>query len=183
MTKSTGDILDYSPMRIQNMLLLKIKYPLLVLFSLMFINCFGVAVGYMGTFEESTTVFELTDEKNNMFFNITEKSYTNEDLVKLWGEPDKKTSEGKCEVFTYRDGYNWNGIGAFIIIIPVPLLIPTGRNEARIYLKNGKSVGAVKEFTEAKYGLGYMCGSNECEFLAGRVNKELQEKANYDWCK
>lgn len=129
-------------------------------------GCVGLAVGTFGTFERKEELPTLTKES----------------LISKNGEPDKISIVGKCEVFTYYDGYNWSGAGAFVLIVPLPVLLPTGNDESRYYFKNGKSVAVVSEYGEVTGALGYMCGSNECKGLAGRVNTDQTREIEVTWC-
>ena len=66
--------------------------------------------------------------------------------------------------------------------IPVPLLVPSGYDEERLYLRDGCTVGKVSEYGEITGMLGFMCGDNQCEFEAGRVNRDQRRKAAVPWC-
>ena len=129
-------------------------------------GCIGLSVGTFGTFENKRENTSLTKEQ----------------LIATQGEPDEISTTGNCEVLTYYDGYSWSGIGAFIVIIPVPLLVPSGHDESRYYFINGKSVATVSEYGEVTGILGYMCGSNECKGSAGPVNTDKPRNIKVTWC-
>jgi len=129
-------------------------------------GCMGVSVGTFGTFEIKQENISLTKEQ----------------LISRNGVPDDISTTGNCEVLTYFDGYSWSGIGAFVVIIPVPLLVPSGYDETRYYFINGKSVASVSEYGEITGALGFMCGSNECEALAGPVNTDKTREVKVTWC-
>lgn len=79
--------------------------------------------------------------------------------------------------------YNWSGIGAFVVIVPIPLVIPSGHDETKFYFIDNASVAAITEYGEVTSMFGYMCGSNECGFKAGPVNSDKTRKVTVDWCK
>lgn len=145
-------------------------------------GCVGLAVGTYGTFQAEKESFNISDEKNYFDYSVNTIKLTKEVLLSTWGEPDEIAKVGNCEVVTYYDGYNWSGIGAFIVFFPVPLLVPTGHDENRFYFINGESVGLVTEYSEVIGALGYMCGSNECKGLAGPVNSEKKRNIEVKWC-
>ena len=142
---------------------------LLLLDSLLLSGCFGLAVGTFGTFESGK-------EMGSRF------SETRDELVRERGAPDAIETHGRCEALVYRDGWSWSGVGAFLGVVPVPLLVPSGRDEEKIYLRDGRTVGEVSEYGEVTGMLGFMCGDNECGFAAGPVNLDQTRTAAVPWC-
>lgn len=145
-------------------------------------GCVGLAVGTYGTFEADYDSFSIGNQRNELAYRTEEKSLTKSLLVSSWGEPDEILRLGNCEVLSYYDGYTWSGAGAFIVFVPVPLIVPTGRDENRFYFVEGESVGLVTEYGEVSGALGYMCGSNECKWLAGPVNRPRSVAVESTWC-
>ena len=156
---------------------------LIVLISFLFLTgCVGLAVGSYGTFEYQKENFNLADKRLEQG-NGDRKSYTKEEVISLWGKPDQVNANGGCEVLTYHDGYTWSGVGAFILIVPVPLALPSGNDETKIYFKNNQSIRLTSEYGEMTGMFGYMCGSNECGFKAGAVNTDKSRTIPVTWCK
>lgn len=145
-------------------------------------GCVGLSVGTFGTFERKYDLVEVSNKKNQFFETSDQKKLTKEHLISLWGEPDNTAQIGRCEVVTYYDGYNWSGVGALLGIVPLPILVPSGKEENRFYFIDGRSVGTVSEFGELTSLFGYMCGSNECSWHFGAANKDKTRKAKIDWC-
>jgi hypothetical protein len=158
------------------------KRVFIIVVTYLLSGCVGLAVGTFGTFEKHTEKFEITDHKNN--FGFAKLEYTKEDIIRKWGAPNEIYRTKNCEVLGYYNGYSWSGIGAFVLVLPIPLLLPSGHDESRFYFKNGKSVGLTKEYGEITSAFGFMCGSNECKFMAGKPkNKDSQSaEANEKWC-
>jgi hypothetical protein len=148
--------------------------------ALLLTGCVGLAVGSFGTFENSEE-FTPEPERNQFGFGGA-TSYTTERVIELWGQPNESYKEGACTVYSYHDGLNWSGVGVFVLVVPVPLLVPSGKDEVRIYFRDNQRVAAVSEYGEVTSMFGYMCGSNECEFLAGAVNTDQTRKVSVTWC-
>ena len=129
-------------------------------------GCVGLAVGSYGTFESKSS----------------HSTHTPERIIQLLGEPDKKYQDGRYEVFSYQNGQNWSGVGAFIVVVPVPLLAPTSRDTTRYYFLNGVNLGSVSTYGEVSRAYEYMCGSNECGAMAGIVNPERTRKDTFEAC-
>lgn len=153
-----------------------------ILASSVLSGCVGVAVGTYGTFESESESFKLTDKRNEFGYGMADEVITKEHLMELWGAPNEIFSAGSCEVLTYYDGYTWSGVGAFFVVVPVPLLVPSGRDENRFYFRNGEALGLVREYGEVTGMFGFMCGSNECRAAAGPVNTGKRRKVNVGWC-
>ena len=148
-------------------------------------GCAGLAVGTLGTFEAEKKSFQLNESKNSYkinFFDDLESDFTKEELINSWGDPDSYRVNGNCEVLTYYDGYTWSGVGVFLLVIPIPLVVPTGHDENRLYFVDGKFSRMVSEYGEVKHALGYMCGGDGCRWLSGREDKARTRKIDVDWC-
>ena len=146
-------------------------------------GCVGLAVGSYGTYESKKDTFKLENKRNDVNYYSESTSYSKEQVISLWGEPDEITTNGSCDVLTYHDGYNWSGIGAFLVIVPIPLAVPSGHDETKIYFKNNQSIKLTSEYGEITGMFGYMCGSNECGFKAGAVNTDKARVVPVTWCK
>jgi len=157
----------------------------IVILSLILSGCVGLAVGTYGKTERARTDFRLIKERNQFHFSKTYEWYTEEDIIEHWGEPEAVDNLKECKVLIYKDGISWAGVGAFLGIAPVPLLIPTGTYKNRFYLKNGLAIGLVQEYGEIGRYVGYTCGSNECSTSTGEktnYNKRDSEEAIERWC-
>ncbi|MCW7470210.1 hypothetical protein [Leptospira kanakyensis] len=143
------------------------------LFSLTSINCF-YGVARFGSTEWVNESFEITEERK-IFKHATDfrnpPVYSKADIIAKWGEPSTSGKEAVCDYIAYRDGFEWNIIGAMIWIIPIPLLIlPTGFDYIRIYFKDEKSVGLTTAHYAETHAIGYVCGDNSCGFIRGQTS-------------
>ena len=155
---------------------------IIILVAVNFLNaCAGLAVGTYGKFEQSQNEF-VTHEKGKFTPSIHGMHLSEKELVALWGKPTEVYTDGQCQVLSYKSGLSWTGVGAFVIFVPVPLLVPTGQHQKKFYFRDGKSVGLVKSYGQVKSALGFMCGSNECKSYAGRVNYPENRNAITNWC-
>jgi hypothetical protein len=143
-----------------------VKFFLLLMLPLLS-GCAGLAVGSYGKHEQLKTSFALAKGKNNFGWSVHSGAYSESEIVGLWGEPDGIAKNGCCKVLSYHDGWSWSGVGAFVIIVPIPLLIPSGHYENRFYLKDGKCVGLISEYGEVSKVYGFMWGDNDGGFIAG----------------
>ena len=144
-------------------------------------SCGGLALGTYGTHEHLRTNFKLDQNKNQLQHFKSEK-YTKDSIISLWGKPDATGVDGSHNTITYYNGKNWSGVGAFIAVVPVPLIIPSGNKKQTFYFKNNQCVGLVQEYGEVKSAFGFMCGSNECKFVAGRTDNG-KVKGETNWSK
>ncbi len=102
--------------------------------------------------------------KNDEPFPTAEESR----VLEWWGEPDERsTRPDGGETLTYYDGIRWKGLVLFVVILPIPLVIPVGHDYVELDVVNGMVVAArttcdVSLF-EAYLGLplhGMWCGVN-----------------------
>jgi len=148
-------------------------------------SCVGLAVGTYGTKEWPREKFSLANERNRFSFEQRQHPYSQDQVIELWGEPDEVQEYEGCEVLVYENGTSWAGVGAFVGVVPVPAMVPTGKYENRIYLLNGETRGLIQEYGEADRGVGYMCGSDDCEALYGQQQNEPPLDAGQamrEWC-
>ena len=44
------------------------------------------------------------------------------------------------ELWTYTGGLRWNGVLLFVVIVPIPLLVPVGRDQVTLRFRGGEAV-------------------------------------------
>ena len=82
-----------------------------------------------------------------------------------WGEPDvvERLDEGR-ERWRYRTGVRWHGIALLVVVVPVPLLIPTGRRHVDVFVEDGRlatvrgTAGATVARAGCAFGIPFMIG-------------------------
>ena len=80
---------------------------------------------------------------------------TTEWLLDTWGEPDEIVRDADSgERWTYDRGLRWNGL-AFVVGVPIPLILPVGRESDTFLAKDGvvESVDRVR-----RYNVGHLFG-------------------------
>jgi len=55
----------------------------------------------------------------------------------LGGEPDSIELINDFERWTYKTDWRWNGLWGVVVVIPVPLAIPTGHESMIVDISNG----------------------------------------------
>ena len=63
-----------------------------------------------------------------------------ENVRRALGEPDRIETVESGERWHYREGLRWNGIALLVVVVPVPLLLPTGFEQAVVHLEDGRVV-------------------------------------------
>jgi len=145
-------------------------------------GCFGLAVGTFGRHERLHPSISLAQGKNNFGSSFHSDAYSESEIVSLWGVPDETETNDCCKVLSYHDGCSWSGVGAFLIVVPIPLLVPSGHYENRFYLKDGKCVGLVSEYGEVSKIYGFIWADNGGGFTAGDAPGEPR-KVPLNFCK
>jgi hypothetical protein len=158
------------------------KLSLLLILPLTLSGCFGLAVGSYGRHERLHTFVSLAKGKGNFASHNHSSAYSESETISLWGAPDRIATNGCCRVLGYHNGWSWSGVGAFVLIVPVPLVVPSGHYENRFYFKDGKCVGLVSEYGEESNVYGFMWGDNGGGFIAGDAPCGPR-KVPLDFCK
>ena len=83
------------------------------------------------------------------------QKYTKKSVLEIWGEPDSKVVEGSIEIWRYnQEGFAWAGLIP-IVIIPIPLVAPVGKNGVVLSF-NGNEL--IKASEDRREGGVAMCG-------------------------
>ena len=105
-------------------------------------------------------------DKNAPSFN------SKENLLKYWGTPYKIENKGIIERFIYKGNFQFSGVYAYVMFVPIPLVIPSPRKLCIVELTNGMITGL--ERIEKVEDYGYACGGwffqgkgSDSEFLCG----------------
>jgi hypothetical protein len=88
---------------------------------------------------------------------------TVEEILKKRGEPDKIRCADEKEWWYYDRKVAWRGPVLYLIIIPIPLLVPIGRNETVYEFHNGMLTNkVVKETTVSGGSCGLLPYAEGC---------------------
>ena len=108
-----------------------LKHLLLLLVGSALGGCVGFAAGTYGKYQMVRENFGLAPKRNE--FTFIAVKYTEQEVVKLWGMPDSRSTKGSCTVLGFKNGTSWSGAGVFVGIAPVPLAVPSGSYWNYIY--------------------------------------------------
>lgn len=144
-TKINNDMRDVACLIVSRGLRVKI---LSILCLILILNgCVGIGAVTFEPVELEVKSFSISEEKNSFDDDDNSASLTKEILISTWGDPDKISEEGKCEIITYYDGHAWSGAYVQLGILPLPMLAPTEQYaENRFYFINGECVTLVKKY-------------------------------------
>ena len=134
------------------------------------------------TFETKSQGFVVENKKNDVHGWESAKPVTKDSLIAKWGNPDKTSTFKQCDVLTYKGGLTWSGFAAIFVVVPIPLVYPTGRQENRFYFRNDISVGWVSRKWDSSRMFGAGCPPFECMAFNFKLNEEHERRANFDWC-
>lgn len=105
-------------------------------------SCFGAGLVYKGNQSYETDL--LLMRRGDIDTMEGRPSVTKADVLRDWGPPDDTETQGESEVWTYYEGLTW--IGAMpMLLVSVPLIVPTGRHDASLHLTDGVVTKAVEE--------------------------------------
>ncbi len=69
---------------------------------------------------------------------ITSSATTSERFLSAFGEPDEIIALGPDrERWRYRTGLRFHGMGVLLIVVPLPLLVPTGVHDTYVEIERG----------------------------------------------
>ncbi len=86
-------------------------------------------------------------------------------LRAFWGEPAEvePLADGR-ERWRYPTGIRWHGIALLVVVVPVPLLIPTGRHHVDVFVQQGRiaklrgTAGATVARAGCAFGIQFVIG-------------------------
>ena len=102
-------------------------------------GCLGVA--FTGNHYGTTSTPSVGSKPGHLLEVSNERVLAAADVRRAWGEPDEVTFRGDgSEIWTYRGGLRWNGVLLLVVVVPVPLLVPVGREQVSLTIRGGVAV-------------------------------------------
>lgn len=154
---------------------------MLVTGNLLLSGCVGLGVSVEGNQEMTLSNPRINVQKNGLDPEENPAPWIkSEDLLYYWGEPDKKKQmEDGSVLWKYKFGLRWNGIGTLLGVIPLPLMLPVGKDYIEFKIENDWIVSATtkQNAQTAVYGCVFILlvphGSPgaDCEFGAVTQDK------------
>jgi hypothetical protein len=139
-------------------------------------GCFGLSATVIGTDETLTTNPKIELNKRQLSPDTyPAPQLSTEDLRKAWGDPSRKEQlAGASERWRYDFGLRWNGMVFFVVVVPLPLVIPVGYEYVEFLFENGLAtkVRTAEHGIKGNLGCFYMLsgkyGSGSCRAGAPR---------------
>ncbi len=82
---------------------------------------------------------------------------TKQQLKEAWGAPDNIEVANRIERWSYKTNWRWNGFWGIFVVVPVPLLIPTGHEKMIVEFSDD-----LVKCVEVHYQVGHELG---CGFV------------------
>jgi len=109
-------------------------------------------------------------DRGHLSLKYPPKRLIKAEVVDKWGDPDEKVKESSSERWVYKQKkLSWAGLMPFIIV-PIPLVIPTGHNKASLTFSEELLIKVKCE--EQKIHNGFICGLWVNEMLGGSSNRD-----------
>ncbi|MDH3280931.1 MAG: hypothetical protein OEQ18_07355 [Gammaproteobacteria bacterium] len=106
-------------------------------------GCAGLGVAVRGNYEAAMTNPRINVEKGGLWEGGSKPWLKSEDLLKYWGVPDRtEQTDTRTQLWRYNFEIRWNGIGVLVVIVPIPLIVPVGRDYIEFRIENDWVVSA-----------------------------------------
>lgn len=98
--------------------------------------------------------FDCSAALKNEAPSAAEKPLFKKQIKEAWGQPDEIDIVGTTERWFYRKDRLWSGVWGVLVVIPIPFVFPTGREQMQIDFANDqvKSVNV-----QYQHGIGRGC--------------------------
>ena len=162
-----------------------IQLVVLITASLILQGCIGVGAWTLGSRTESTDRPKVDRTRGSIDLHkaaVEGNLKTGADLRALWGEPDRVAlREAGKEEWTYKtSGWRWSGLILYVVVIPLPAMIPVGSQYVSFLIHDGRiesatradwafKAGAYCGFFGVTYG-GWGCGMGTFEDTQGSTS-------------
>jgi hypothetical protein len=131
-------------------------------------GCVGFGVFYKAPEEIKIDTVKISNGLRGEIYDygVTPTSYTKADIRQVWGEPDAITLTGGTEKWLYKGKLSWGGVMVIAIVVPVPILVPVGRDSTELIFTGELLTGVV---TDREKRFSFFCGpvmngGKECGF-------------------
>jgi hypothetical protein len=90
-------------------------------------------------------------------------SKTIEQFISVWGQPKFRGTDAGQEYLVYNRGVKWRGLLGFLII-PIPLLLPVGHNETKLYFVRDRLIETIRQGWKSNIAVCGVWGEGPNEF-------------------
>ena len=158
-----------------------IQLVLMIAASLTLQGCIGVGAWTLGSRTESSDRPKVDQTRGLIDLHkaaLEGNLKTGADLRTHWGEPDQVAHEAGREEWIYKtNGWQWSGLILYVVVIPLPAMIPVGSQYISFLIRDGQieaatradwafKAGAYCGFFGVTYG-GWGCGMGTFEEKQG----------------
>ena len=138
-----------------------IRFAILIAASLALQGCIGVGAWTLGSRTESSDRPKIDQARGSIDVHkvgIEGNLKTATDLRAQWGEPDRVLSreDGKEEWIYKTSGWRWSGVVLYVVIIPLPAMIPVGSQYVSFLMHDGHIESATR--ADWAFKAGAYCG-------------------------
>ncbi len=125
--------------------------------SLVLYGCVGAAMLYKDTVPYNSDIILLSEKGyvKSIKPSGDPSIHKTKDVLERWGPPDKKEIDGTMEVWTYHHGITFSGVWLMVVIVPIPLVVPVGREDTFLYFTDNTLTKVEREYGRAP---GVACG-------------------------
>lgn len=92
----------------------------------------------------------LDAKKGELALTGAKQPITTATVLSAWGPADFEGSEGRCKVWGYHREQGFSGVIPWLIL-PIPLLVPSGSRDTLLFFIDDSTVAAAKEFGGEKF--------------------------------
>lgn len=129
--------------------------------ALMLQGCVGFGAWTLGSRSEPGAHPRIGQRKGTIDVRTGQSEGTLKTATELraqWGEPDRiQSSEPGTEEWVYKtDGLRWSGLVLYVVIIPLPAMIPVGSQYVSLLIHDGQIESATRR--DWAFKAGVYCG-------------------------
>lgn len=124
-------------------------------------GCIGIGAWTLGSRTDSGNQPTIADTRGTLDLHkpATEESIkTGQQLRERWGEPDRIIlhGTGQEEWIYHTGGWRWAGMILYLVIVPLPAMMPVGSQHVSFLLTDGEIKQATR--TDWEFKAGAYCG-------------------------
>lgn len=126
-----------------------IRITLIIVCASFISGCLGFTIFYEEDKKYTQTSFTLGDRAYlSQYRDRNSPALTKSLIFDRWGRPDEIKHKNATEYWRYSDGLMWQGIMLYAVLVPIPLVLPTGSKDIVFEFANDTLQSATIEETE-----------------------------------
>ena len=138
-----------------------IRFALLIAASLALHGCIGLGAWTLGSRSESSDHSKIDQTRGSLDVRkiaLEGTITTAAELRERWGEPDRVEpyDAGREEWIYKTNGFRWAGLILYVVIVPLPAMIPVGSQYVSFVIRDGQIESATR--ADWAFKAGAYCG-------------------------